>query len=227
MSKYGDQSVLCVPTACLARRDVRPGYHRFAGPVRSMVGADGRPLGWAFPADTAAQIIRDSIHYVARERAEEDEDFRQVIPYCLVRAGDDRPGRLLTYRRRGGCEGRLEGERSIGWGGHVERCDTEGRTGLDGICAALVRELREELRVAPADYGSTIEWRGLLDDGSNPVGRVHLGVVASIVLSSAAPALPSPEHVECGFRTVAALRADVGEYETWSRLIIKDIYEKK
>jgi predicted NUDIX family phosphoesterase len=227
MSKYGDQSVLCVPTACLARRDVRPGYHRFTGPARSMLSGDGRAFYWGYPPDPAAQILRDAVHYVARERAEEDEGFRQVIPYCLVHAGDDRPGRLLTYRRRGGCEGRLEGERSIGWGGHVERCDTEGRTGLDGICAALVRELREELRVGPADYGSTIEWRGLLDDGSNPVGRVHLGVVASIVLSSVAPALPGAGHVECGFRTVAALRADVGEYETWSRLIIRDIYEKR
>jgi predicted NUDIX family phosphoesterase len=225
MSKSKDNEVLCVTAETLARRGVSGGFTAFRTPVVTTVDTSGVPFHWHLPSDVRAQILMDASYYIPRAAAETDEGYRQVIPYCLVYTfGGVRP---LAYRRRGGGEPRLDGDRSIGWGGHVGRRDADGHAGLCGIATALVRELDEELGIGPPDYANAIYWTGLIDDRSNPVGRVHLGIVARVALTPDAVVTPSEEHRECEFCPVQSLHDRIGEYETWSRLIIQDIYERR
>ena len=84
--------------------------------------------------------------------SEEDESFRQIIPYVVLRS----PGRIFSYARtaRAG-ERRLHGLRSVGVGGHVNPEDLpDGLPGLvaapePALVAAAGRELAEET-VLPA-----------------------------------------------------------------------------
>src|SRR5207253_2777708 len=106
-----------------------------------------------------------------RSEVEDDPGFKQIIPYVIFRAGD-----WVFCYTRGKSQGevRLHRLRSLGVGGHVAEADAGGRATLDAYEMALRRELEEE--VAIQSEGS-IRRVGLINDDSNPVGQVHLGVV--------------------------------------------------
>ncbi len=120
---------------------------------------------------------RNLLYFAPREHIEGDENFRQLLPYVLVYSPDQEA--VLGYNRPGKGEGesRLQGAFSIGFGGHVEikDWDVDSPVGMIlSLCAD--RELAEELgedscHLVPA-FPSAI-----LIDNTNPVGRVHLGLV--------------------------------------------------
>ncbi|MFG0318937.1 MAG: hypothetical protein ACF8XB_16820, partial [Planctomycetota bacterium JB042] len=60
--------------------------------------------------------------FVERRFAEEDRAFQQVIPYVVVRRGEEV---LLLKRSRRGGDARLHDKLSIGVGGHVNPPDAE------------------------------------------------------------------------------------------------------
>ena len=74
------------------------------------------------------------------------------------------------HRTDAGGDARLHGKASIGVGGHLNPVDD----GEDALMAGLRREWHEELET---DWEPEFELVGLLNDDSNPVGAVHLGVV--------------------------------------------------
>ena len=148
----------------------------------------------------------------ARSEVEDDPSFKQIIPYVIFRSG----ALVFTYARgKSGGEARLRRLRSLGVGGHVAEADAEGRGTLDAYEIALRRELDEEIAVrAPGP----IRRLGLINDDSNPVGLVHLGVVhlCEVPEPEIIPkedALADPE-----FTPIADLPGRAEEFETWSRL---------
>lgn len=139
--------------------------------------------------------------FLRRGHAETNESYRQLIPYVLLYDAD---GRLLRWRRTSGAEGggepRLHGKRFVGVGGHLNAGD---RTVGDGIDRELEEELvavidgtRFRFAFAAKHYNFKPRFLGLLNDESNAVGRVHLGLVYRLDL-------PAGVHVTtrkgCGF----------------------------
>lgn len=114
--------------------------------------------------------------WLPRPFAEQCTELRHVIPYIAI--WHPETNRFLAYQRKGGGEARLEGQWSIGWGGHVNPCDWQDE--LDQtVYACAQRELKEEL---PA-----LDWTqvGLMplyvyQDSDAPVNSVHvcLGMLA-------------------------------------------------
>ena len=102
-----------------------------------------------------------------RAEVEDDPSFQQLIPYVVVTDG---PRVFLMRRLRAGADTRLHDRYSIGVGGHI---------GVDdgGVSGGLVREWSEEL---VADWTPDFLPLGLLNDDTDPVGRVHLGVVFQV-----------------------------------------------
>ena len=111
-------------------------------------------------------------HFIPRPAAEDDPDFKQIIPYQVFCCGD----KFFVFRRGGGVgEQRLSGRLSIGIGGHINNRDSEaGVMTPAAFERALLRERREEL-VLSGPVTST--FFGLINDDSDAVGRVHLGAV--------------------------------------------------
>ncbi|MFN2419687.1 MAG: hypothetical protein ABR593_12350, partial [Candidatus Limnocylindria bacterium] len=101
---------------------------------------------------------------------------------------------------------------SIGVGGHLNPVDE----GEDALLAGLRREWDEELEV-----GWEPEFRlvGLLNDDSNPVGAVHLGVV--FVVEAAGRPVAVREHGKLvgDFVDAAAVVEAWDRLETWSQLV--------
>jgi 8-oxo-dGTP pyrophosphatase MutT (NUDIX family) len=96
-----------------------------------------------------------------------------------------------------------------------------GRTGPEVYHAAVARELEEELEL-PAGRSQRII--GLLNDDSNPVGRVHLGVVHLIDLDSDAVSSREDALLDLGFSPLHALNGEHFErLETWSAFCVRHL----
>ncbi len=148
-------------------------------------------------------------HYLERPLAEEAPAFKQLIPYVVVRDGE---AVFLMHRTDAGGDARLHGRASIGVGGHLNPVDA----GEDALMAGLRREWHEELET---DWEPKFQLIGLLNDDSNPVGAVHIGVVFTVDAAGRPVAVREHAKLTGAFAGADALIASWGRLETWSQLV--------
>ena len=142
-----------------------------------------------------------------RAEVEDDPSFQQLIPYVVVRDAD----RVFLMRRlRAGADVRLHDRWSIGVGGHIGEADQ----GLEG---GLAREWAEEL---VAQWSPDFELVGLLNDDTDPVGAVHLGVVYQVEAAGRPVAVRETYKLEGAFAPLSEVDALGDRLETWSRLVL-------
>jgi predicted NUDIX family phosphoesterase len=149
--------------------------------------------------------------FVSRRPAEEDEALKQVVPYGVVRCGEQ----VFAFRRGAqGQEAGLRGRRSVGLGGHVNPQDGES-IGPAMLERALRRELAEEVAL---DRPQPELW-GVLNDDDDPVGRRHFGFVYRVWVASPMAASREPGKIGGDFVSLVALGG--GEaLESWSRFVL-------
>lgn len=158
------------------------------------------------------QLAREHGEFMPRPEAEQDPGFKQIIPYvAVVRRGEV----FATTRLNKGGEARLHGKMSLGVGGHMNEVDREG----DWLMHCLRREIDEE--IALDDFG-TLTPRGLINDDSNEVGRVHLGFFFTLTTGGSA-AVRETEKLEGGFVKIAELASLSERMETWSQIIVPEL----
>jgi predicted NUDIX family phosphoesterase len=187
--------------------------------------ATASELGRTFSlADFDETIAREGF-FVERAYAERQPRLKQVIPYSVIEC----EGRVLLFRRLGtGGESRLYEKHSIGIGGHInpEDLNAEGslRPSRNPIDAGTRREVEEELVVR-----GTYDCRrvGILNDDSNSVGAVHVGVVQVITVKGS---VEIRERDQLDGRLIEAdelgrMLARGANFETWSGLLIPRLNE--
>ena len=165
-----------------------------------------------------------------RDLLETDEAFLQIIPYVVIKRGDQ----FLAYvRTTTGGEDRLHGKVSIGVGGHIDAedflLDDHGAIDIERTARnGAQRELVEELNLYPNH--SYFQWLGFLRWNETPVDRVHLGLVYLLDLDKHG----YDERVNLGYfkdeaedalgdlrmMTLEELRSTDLELETWTRLAL-------
>ena len=170
--------------------------------------------GFSPDVDRYLPRLLDPAHlsYRPRSEVESDPSFKQFIPYVVLRCG----GQVFHYTRgQRGTEARLRALRSVGVGGHISQDDSTlfGDPYRDG----MLREVAEEVYLE-SDY--TERCVGLINDDSNAVGQVHLGIVHVFELTE--PKVRRREQVltKSGFAPLAELRAQRDEFETWSQFVL-------
>lgn len=192
---------------------------------RKVVEEVGIFNGLAFDVDR----YRDKIfapgvpRFISRSKAEKDPSFKQLIPYVIM----THDGKYLNYvRGRRAGEGRLTGLRSIGVGGHINPADNEVPlfdTDLREMYnTAVEREVAEEISV---ETNHTDRVVALLNDESNEVGSVHLGIVHLWNLD--APKVNKREQMitQMSFMTIDELQKVRDTMETWSQLCLDKLGE--
>ncbi len=160
-------------------------------------------------------LAQGANHFMPRSKAEEDPSHKQIIPYCVLTF----EGKILRYFRGSGSgEKRLVAKGSIGVGGHINDGD-EGFFSMDDeiYTRAVEREINEELRLGG---GFRDEMVALLNDDSNPVGQVHLGVVHILTLESGDVRPGEKVLRDMAFLTVEELRQEREGLETWSQIVL-------
>jgi predicted NUDIX family phosphoesterase len=178
----------------------------------------GRFQGFSGEAERylSGLLVPARAQFRPRSEVEDDPGFKQIIPYVIFRcrAGDA----VFCYTRgRSQGEARLHRLRSLGVGGHVAEADADGRATLDAYEMALRRELDEEVEVRSE---GSIRRVGLINDDSNPVGRVHLGVVHLYELERPDVAPREDGLAEAEFVPLARVRHLRPQFETWSQICI-------
>lgn len=151
--------------------------------------------------------------FLARALAEGDPEHKQLIPYVVVRDGQRI---FLMQRTEAGGDARLRGRGSIGVGGHLNPVDGSA----DALMSGLRREWSEELE---ADWEPDFGLIGLLNDDSNPVGAVHLGVVFVVNAAGRAVEVRERDKLTGVFVEQAAVVAAWDQLETWSQLVAESL----
>lgn len=200
MSKYAGEQVLVVPRSLLEE----------IGMFQGLKGAG---------VEQALEKLLDPANHFFMDRAEAEDDptHKQLIPYCIFKHCDN----LLHYTRgKSGGENRLHAKLSVGVGGHINPVDTGGgKTGRAAYFAAVEREIEEELDL-PGGYEQRII--ALLNDDTNPVGQVHLGVVHLVELPDGAVTSKEDALSDLSFSSICDLNGSLHErLETWSQHCVR------
>ncbi len=158
--------------------------------------------------------------FMPRSQAETDPSFKQLIPYVIMSCQD----KYLNYVRgsRAG-EKRLVGNRSIGIGGHINPVDDMSLLGIyETYLTAVEREVAEEVNIE-TEHSDRIA--ALLNDDSNEVGQVHLGIVHHWALDE--PNVNKKEQMitQMSFMTQSELEDVRDTMETWSQLCLDGLSE--
>lgn len=200
----------------------------------AVFGEAGSGEGTSWNGDAFDRAVKEHGFFVERDHAERTPALKQVIPYTLVHRGGEF---MLLRRTKGGGEARLHDKLSLGVGGHVNPVDAvelDASGGGDGgasatsvraadpLPAATRREvMEEELEVT----GRTRLVRvGLINDDSNAVGAVHVGLVQVLDLIDGDARVREVDVLQGSFVTPDELRArldDGANFETWSSLILE------
>jgi predicted NUDIX family phosphoesterase len=165
--------------------------------------------------------LMDRSHQSFRPRSlvETDPSFKQLIPYVILECSDASETRLFRYTRgKGQGEKRLHAFRSIGIGGHISVDDASGD---DWYRNGMQRELDEEVSIECKGQQRIV---GLIYDDSSEVGRVHLGIVHIMQLSSCKVQSREDHLEESGFQSVDLIKSELESLENWSQLCIKQLY---
>ncbi|WP_226035763.1 hypothetical protein [Aquibacillus saliphilus] len=165
--------------------------------------------------------IETNFSVMRRGDAEDNFNYKQPIPYAVVR----RVNEVFVYKRlTGGGEKRLHNQLSIGVGGHMNKINT-GNFEIQ-LFENLRRELDEELDIQSST--KKLEIIGLINDDGNEVGKVHIGLLATVDLDRKATVkVKETEQLEGEWINVKSL-VDTEVYdnlETWSQFVA-DILNK-
>ena len=131
-------------------------------------------------------------------------------------------GRVLHYvRGKKAGEQRLAAKGSVGIGGHMNDGD-EHLFALDreAYLAGVQREVAEELNVQTGFSNHIV---ALLNDDSNPVGQVHLGVVHVFKLETDQVTKREQMITQLEFLSLAELQDRRDHLESWSQICVDNL----
>lgn len=153
-----------------------------------------------------------NIEVKRRGDMEEDPSYKQLIGYAVVK--DKNTKEILVYTRlTGGGETRLHGMSSIGVGGHMNL--VENKSTEESIKINVSRELEEEIGISFEKNLDDIKFLGLINDDSNDVGKVHIGLVYEVLIDK-----NNIKDVEDDALEIKWLKSEeaknIDSYESWS-----------
>ena len=163
-------------------------------------------------SEVLIKIIQNGV-FRKRSELEEDPSFKQLIPYAILSNGESY---YLFKRTSGQTEKRLHNKFTLGVGGHMNPGNSDEK-GEQYLLNELKRELFEEVKLLNGCLIEDIEFIGFLNDDNIPVGRVHIGILYNIHVSSKDVVVNEPDKMRAEWIDKPGLAAYYDEMETWSQ----------
>ena len=161
-------------------------------------------------------IIEHKREFLPRYLMEQDQTYKQIIPYLVFTHNNKF---FLMQRQTNASEKRLQNKYSLGIGGHIRQEDMQKKS----IFAWAEREFHEEINY---QGNLTIEPFGILNDDSNAVGKVHLGLV--LLLHGDSDNITIKSELKSGsLTTLSACTTIVDTMESWSQLILHHLQNSR
>jgi predicted NUDIX family phosphoesterase len=163
-----------------------------------------------------------SLSYRSRPEMEVNPEYKQVIPYCVIKFQYGDKEKFFVYERtKKGNDARLHNLFSLGIGGHINPCDGEDLSkSEDTIVKASLREISEEVELS-GEYKT--ELIGGLYDDSNEVGKVHFGAIYLITVTNGTIKTKEAALDKGTLVSYSWLEANQDLFENWSKLVIKEL----
>lgn len=153
--------------------------------------------------------INNHKEFLPRPEMENDPTYKQIIPY-IVFYHDKKY--FLMQRKTTASEQRLQGKFSLGIGGHIRQEDMTSHSLFDWA----KREFDEEVHYTGS---CTITPLGMVNDDSDDVGKVHLGLV--LLLTGDSNKISVKSELKNG--VLVSLDECINRYdrlESWSQIVI-------
>ncbi|MBN1549161.1 hypothetical protein JW872_00710 [Candidatus Babeliales bacterium] len=167
------------------------------------------------PFDEILATIKEKQLFMPRSHMETDPTYKQIIPYLLF----EYDGRYFLMQRSPATKAQdLRYKYSLGIGGHIRQDDMK----TSSILAWADREFKEEI-----EYNGTYKAEpiGILNDDSNPIGQVHVGLV--FILKGDSPHIKvKDEHISGTLLPLEELKDFYPRMESWSRIVFDFMAEK-
>jgi predicted NUDIX family phosphoesterase len=154
-------------------------------------------------------VIAAKHFFIDRKIAEMSPQYRQIIPYVLIRNDGDY---FVLRRTTKQTEARLHHKLSLGIGGHIN----PGHSLVDG----MQKELEEEVRI---ETTYDLNFVGILNDDSTDVGRVHLGAAYRLDVETKSVVVRETEKMSGQWLSRAALREARPAMESWSQIVYDEL----
>jgi len=164
--------------------------------------------------------IKKHASFRYRGHCENDPEFKQIIPYCVITTGDQ----IFSYQRlENSGETRLHQQYSIGVGGHITPMPSTISI-PDIIHQNMLREITEEVCIEgldegrnPSDFADMI---GMINWNEEKVGSVHLGLVYHVALPEGCTVeVRETDKLQGALRPILGLTQQP-VWETWSALVL-------
>lgn len=162
------------------------------------------------------EIIKTKKYFLPRATMEIDPTYKQVIPYLIFHHANTY---FLMQRQAKASEARLQNKFTLGIGGHVRQEDMSN----DSLFAWAQREFNEEVNYKGNFDIQTI---GILNDDSNEVGKVHVGLV--LLLNGDVPEITVRSELKNGkLVSLDECMMHYDQLESWSQMVVEHLKNKK
>lgn len=164
------------------------------------------------PLEHILEVIKSKKEFQPRSAMETDPSYKQIIPYLIF----NHDNRYFLMQRQGhASEQRLKNKYSLGIGGHIRLEDMN----TDSIFEWAKREFHEEVNY---NGNLQIETIGILNDDTNAVGQVHIGLV--LLLKGNGPTISVKSELKSGtLLTLQELQPFVEHMESWSQMVFEKL----
>jgi predicted NUDIX family phosphoesterase len=159
--------------------------------------------------DFYSNLVYTNKEIMLRGPAESDINYKQIIPYVIFKHHDNY---FLMQRSGKSSEQRLAHKYTLGIGGHLRAEDVKTKN----IIEWGKREFNEEINYAG---NLSYEILGILNDDSNDVGKVHMGIV--ICASGDSDSISIRSELALGtLVNLETCMAHFNKLETWSQHVV-------
>jgi predicted NUDIX family phosphoesterase len=170
--------------------------------------------------DYYLELIKNNCEFKRRGDVETDNAFQQIIPYIVFNFQDK--FFIYKYLPKAG-EQRLVDTYQLGVGGHINQEDI--KDGKDVLEEGMMREWEEEV-----DFkGNILEKKlvGIINDDTNPVEQVHLGLVYSFEGDSPEISIKETEKMEGELADIKDIEEKIKNNNgIWVRIVYRDYLSK-
>jgi predicted NUDIX family phosphoesterase len=169
-------------------------------------------------SDYYVDLIKNNLEFKRRGDVENDNSFQQIIPYIVF--SFENKFFAYKYIKNAGETRLINNNYQLGVGGHINKEDI--KDGKDVLEEGMMREWEEEVNFKGNLISKNLV--GIINDDSNPVEEVHLGLVFHFVGDNSNIQIKETDKMEGGLFLKEELEKI--NHSPWMKIVFENYLSK-